>query len=130
MKVKDLLHELNYNHQPDDEIAVVWFDMEYATNGIADTLLTDKELVKQAWREIIDDVQETIDDHIDFTHTGPEIVEMLEEKITELLQKEESDKPCNNFTMTGAIDDLDNQEIDVCVHCNYHRLDHSQKEMN
>jgi hypothetical protein len=89
MKVKDLLHELNYNHQPDDEIAVVWFDMEYATNGVADTLLTDKELVKQAWREIVDDVQETIDGHIDFTQTGPEIVEMLEEKITELLQDSE-----------------------------------------
>jgi hypothetical protein len=89
MKVKDLVTELLYNHQPNDEIAVVWFDMEYATNGIHDDLLTDKELVEQAWGEIVDDVQEELDGHIDFTQTGPEIVEMLEEKITELLQDSE-----------------------------------------
>ena len=90
MKVKDLVTELLYNHQPNDEIAVVWFDMDYATNGIHDDLLTDKELVEQAWGEIVDDVQEELDGHIDFTQTGAEIVEMLEKKITELLQKEEN----------------------------------------
>jgi hypothetical protein len=90
MKVKDLVTELLYNHQPNAEIAVVWFDMDYATNGIHDDLLTDKELVEQAWGEIVDDVQEELDGHIDFTQTGAEIVEMLEKKITELLQKEEN----------------------------------------
>ena len=90
MKVKDLVTELLYNHQPSDEIAVVWFDMDYATNCIHDDLLTDKELVEQAWGEIVDDVQEELDGHIDFTQTGAEIVEMLEKKITELLQKEEN----------------------------------------
>ena len=91
MKVKDLVTELLYNHQPNEEIAVVWFDMAYATNGIHDDLLTDKELVEQAWQEIVDDVQEELDGHIDFTQTGPEIVEMLEKQILALLQKEEND---------------------------------------
>lgn len=90
MKVKDLVTELLYNHQPNDEIAVVWFDMEYATNAIPDTLLSDKEIVEQAWGEIVDDVQDELDGHIDFTQTGAEIVEMLEEKIKELLEKEEN----------------------------------------
>jgi hypothetical protein len=38
----------------------------------------------------------------------------------------EEDVPCDNFLRTGELDDLDNQEIDVCIECQYHRLDHKE----
>lgn len=90
MKVKDLLHELQYNYQPDDEIVVTWYDLEYVKNSVPESLLQDKEIVEQAWKEILDEADELLTAHLDFTQTGYEIIELFEEKITELLQKEEN----------------------------------------
>jgi len=88
MKVKDFLHEVSYNLQPNDEIVVMWFTKEYATNNIPESLLQDKEIVEQAWRDIVDEGQETLDAHIDFTQTGYDLSELLETRIKELLKKE------------------------------------------
>ena len=89
MKVKDLLHELAHR-QPDEEIVVTWYDLEYVKNSVPESLLQDKEIVEQAWKEILDEADELLTAHLDFTQTGYEIIELFEEKITELLQKEEN----------------------------------------
>jgi len=91
MKVKDLVHHLQVNCQPDEEIVVMWFDKQYVTDNTPDELLQDKEIVEQAWREITDESQETLEAHIEFTQTGYEIVELFEEKLNELLQKENNE---------------------------------------
>jgi hypothetical protein len=49
-----------------------------------------KEIMEQAWREIVTESQEVVEGHLDFTQTGYEIQELFEQKITELLQKEEN----------------------------------------
>ena len=89
MKVKDLLHHLTTNYQPDDEIVVTWYDEQYCIDGLQSTAPA-KEIIEQAWKEIANEAQEILEGHIDFTQTGYEISEMFEEKITELLQKEEN----------------------------------------
>jgi hypothetical protein len=89
MKVKELLHHLQYNYQPDDEIVVTWYDEQYCVDNLS-TSAVPKEIMEQAWQEISDEAQEILDAHIDFTQTGYDILELFEEKITELLQKEEN----------------------------------------
>jgi len=89
MKVKELLHHLQYNYQPDDEIVVTWYDEQYCVDNLS-TSAVPKEIMEQAWQEISNEAQEILDGHIDFTQTGYEIIELFEEKITELLQKEEN----------------------------------------
>jgi malonyl CoA-acyl carrier protein transacylase len=90
MKVKDLVHLLQYKHQPDDDIVVVWYDREYVTDNTQAELLTDKEIVEQAWQEIIDESQESLEGALEFTQVGYEMVELFEERLTDLLQKEEN----------------------------------------
>lgn len=90
MKVKDLVHHLQSNYQTDDNIVVVWYDKEYVTDNTPDELLTDKEIVEQAWQEIVDESQESLEGALDFTQVGYEMVELFEEKIRELLEKEEN----------------------------------------
>lgn len=89
MKVKELLHHLQYNYQPDDEIVVTWYDEQYCVDNLSTSAIA-KEIMEQAWQEISDEAQEILDGHIDFTQTGYEIIELFEQKITELLQKEEN----------------------------------------
>jgi len=89
MKVKDLVHYLQVNHQPDSEIAVMWFDDQYCIDGLQITAPT-REIMEQAWQEISGEAQEILDAHIIFTQTGYEIQELFEQKITELLQEEET----------------------------------------
>ena len=89
MKVRELLAHLEKNYQPDDEIVVTWYDEQYCIDGLQSTAPA-KEIMEQAWKEIADEAQEILEGHIDFTQTGYEISEMFEEKITELLQKEEN----------------------------------------
>lgn len=33
--------------------------------------------------------------------------------------------PCDTFECIGDPNDLANQEVDVCKHCDWHKLDHS-----
>jgi ribose 5-phosphate isomerase len=89
MKVKTLLHHLTTNYQPDDDIVVTWYDEQYCVENLS-TSAVPKEIMEQAWKEIADEAQETVEGHLDFTQTGYEILEMFEEKITELLQEEEN----------------------------------------
>jgi hypothetical protein len=90
MKVKDLVHYLQYKLQPDDDIVVVWYEREYVTDNTPDELLTDKEIVEQAWQDILDESQESLEGALEFTQVGYEMVEQFEERLTELLQKEEN----------------------------------------
>ena len=89
MKVKDLIAELLKRNSLDDEVVVAYYDKGYCIDGLQITEPS-KEIMEQAWKEIADEAQETVEGHLDFTQTGYEILEMFEEKITELLQEEET----------------------------------------
>ena len=89
MKVKDLIAELLKGNNLDDEIVVSWYDEQYCIDGLQSTAPA-REIMEQAWREIANEAQEVVEGHLDFTQTGYEIQELFEEKITELLQKEEN----------------------------------------
>jgi hypothetical protein len=39
-------------------------------------------------------------------------------------------EPCETFECIGDPNDLNNQEVDVCRHCDWHRLNHAEKENN
>jgi len=89
MKVKDLIAELLKRNSLDDEVVVAYYDSGYCIDEIQMTAPA-REIMEQAWREIANEAQETLEAHLDFTQTGYEISEMFEQKITELLQKEEN----------------------------------------
>ena len=89
MKVRELLAHLEKNYTPNDDIVVMWFDEQYCIDGLQSTAPA-REILEQAWKEIADEAQETLEAHIDFTQTGYDIATLFEEKVTELLQKEEN----------------------------------------
>ena len=78
MKVRDVIKALK-QYEPDDHIVLAWFDLEYATNSI--DLLPNPIEVERAWREIIEECQDTMNSHLDFTNTGAEISDLLKEKL-------------------------------------------------
>jgi len=88
MRVDELIHHLQANHQPSDQIVVVWYDKAYATNALEPILLANKEIVEQAWQEVTDKAQELLDDYVGFTQAGAEISELLREHLMTLLLKE------------------------------------------
>jgi len=87
MKVKDLIAELLKRNSLEDEVVVAYYDSGYCIDEIQMTAPA-REIMEQAWKEIADEAQEIVEGHLDFTQTGYEISEMFEQKITELLQKE------------------------------------------
>ena len=89
MKVKDLIAELLKRNSLDDEVVVAYYDNGYCIDEIQMPMPA-KEIMEQAWREIVTESQEVVEGHLDFTQTGYEIQELFEQKITELLQKEEN----------------------------------------
>lgn len=86
MKVSEVLIHLA-KYQPDDEIVVAWFDLAYVTEPIDPALLQDKEIVEQAWQEIIPQAEDFIENHLAFTQTGADITALLENN---LKQKEQN----------------------------------------
>jgi precorrin-2 methylase len=89
MKVKDLIAELLKRNSLDDEVVVAYYDNGYCIDEIQMPMPA-REIMEQAWKEIANEAQETLEAHLDFTQTGYDIQELFEEKITELLQKEEN----------------------------------------
>jgi hypothetical protein len=89
MKVKDLIAELLKRNSLDDEVVVAYYDNGYCIDEIQMPMPA-REIMEQAWKEIAGEAQETLEAHLDFTQTGYDIQELFEEKITELLQKEEN----------------------------------------
>jgi len=78
MKVRDVIKALK-QYEPDDHIVLAWFDLEYASNSIE--TLPNPIVLEQAWREIVEEAQETLNSHLDFTNTGAEISDLLKEKL-------------------------------------------------
>ena len=78
MKVRDVIKALK-QYEPDDHIVLAWFDLEYASNTIES--LPNPIQLEQAWREIIEECQDTMNSHLDFTNTGAEISDLLKEKL-------------------------------------------------
>ena len=90
MRVDEVIQHLQANHQPSDQIVVVWFDKEYATNALEPILLENKEIVEQAWQEITERATELVEDYLGFTQAGAEIPELLRERLVTLLLKEKN----------------------------------------
>jgi precorrin-2 methylase len=88
MKVKDLIAELLKRNSLDDEVVVAYYDNGYCIDEIQ-LPMPAKEIMEQAWQEIVAEAQETIEAHLDFTQTGYEIQDLFEKKIQEI-QKEEN----------------------------------------
>lgn len=79
MKVKDLIAELLKSNDLEDEIIATWWDKNYFIDS------SDKaaEEVMSVWSEFVAQGQETLEGHLEFTQTGSDLLEELEEMITE-----------------------------------------------
>jgi hypothetical protein len=83
MKVKDLIAEILKDNALDDEIIVEYWDKNY----FVDTGL-ERDKVEQVWAEFITQAQQTVSAHIEFTQTGYELADELENLMKD---KEEND---------------------------------------
>jgi hypothetical protein len=80
MKIKELIAELLKENSLEDEIIVSYWDRNYFLNSGASFRLED---FQKAWKDFVSQGQETLEGHLEFTQTGYELVEELEEFINE-----------------------------------------------
>ena len=84
MKVKELLAQLEHHYEPDDEIIVTWFDQSHTSLFIEDYESMDRDLVSKAWKEIVNDGQESLDHLLEFREFVYDLVELFQSRINEL----------------------------------------------
>lgn len=76
MKVKQLIEWLLENNSPDDEIVVVYWDKDYFKES-----MDNPDDVDSVWGEFVQQATDTVMGHLDFTQTGYELKEELEQLI-------------------------------------------------
>jgi len=72
MKVRKLIEYLMSDNELDDEIIVEYWDKKY----FIDTGL-ERADVERVWEKFVDEAQETVSAHIEFTQTGYELADDL-----------------------------------------------------
>jgi len=79
MKIRELIETLLKDNELDDEILIAYWDKNYFVED--SDLPLDK--VNKVWEEFVKDGQETINGHFEFTQTGYDLANDLEEMIKE-----------------------------------------------
>lgn len=84
MTIQQLIDLLLENNDPDDEIIAVYWDKDYFKES-----MDNPDDVDSVWSEFVQQGTETVMGHLDFTGTGYDLKEELEELIQE---KQEENK--------------------------------------
>jgi hypothetical protein len=84
MKVKELLAHLEHHYEPDDEIIVTWFDQSHTSLFIEYYESMDRDLVSKAWKEIVNEGQESLNHLLEFRAFVYDLSDEYLEKIQEL----------------------------------------------
>lgn len=79
MKIREVIEMLLKNNTLEDEVIFTFWDKNYFTDN---TDLT-PEQIGNVWAEFVETGQETLEGHLDFTQTGHELIEELEEMLPE-----------------------------------------------
>jgi len=77
MKIRKLIEDLLKDNLLDDEIIVSYWDKNYFVETNEFTL----EDVDKVWEKFVNQGQQTVDGHLDFTQTGYDLGSDLEELI-------------------------------------------------
>jgi len=77
MKIRKLIEDLLKDNLLDDEIIVSYWDKNY----FVETNEFKREDVDKVWEEFVNQGQQTVDGHLDFTQTGYDLGSDLEKLI-------------------------------------------------
>lgn len=85
MKIRELIEELLKSNSLEDEIIATYWDKNYFLENSDLTL----DQVDTVWTEFVKEGQETLEGHLEFTQTGHDFLEDLEEMIEDSGDKNE-----------------------------------------
>lgn len=85
MKSKEIIEYLQNNCEPDEELIIAFWDK----NFFVDLDNHKPEEIEKVWNEFAVEAQETVDAHLEFTQTGWDLAEELDEKLAELVEEDE-----------------------------------------
>lgn len=80
MTIRQLIAYLLEKNELDDEILIAYWDKNYF---IEECDITEPNKVDNVWKEFIKQGQETINSHLEFTQTGYDLADRLQELIKE-----------------------------------------------
>jgi hypothetical protein len=78
MKIRELIAHLLQGNDIDDEIIVAYYDKNYFFENLD---IREPNKLDEIWEKFVEDGQETINAHLEFTQTGYELVDDLQEII-------------------------------------------------
>lgn len=79
MKIREVIEMLLHNNTLEDEVIFSFWDKNYFIDS---TDLTPEQIGK-VWAEFTEQGQQTLEGNLDFTNTGIELIEELEEMLEE-----------------------------------------------
>lgn len=78
MTVRQLIAHLLEKNGLDDEIIVEWWDKDYFINALD---ITEPHKLDELWEEFVKSGKETVSEHLEFTQTGHDLANDLQEMI-------------------------------------------------
>lgn len=85
MLAKDIVKYFQDNCEPDEEVIIAWWDKSF----FVDSDNHKPEEIEKVWEAFAIDGQDTVNDHLEFTQTGWDLMEELDEKLAELVEADE-----------------------------------------
>ncbi len=83
MKITDILSTLNYDYYPsEDELIITWFDKNHTAQFL--DVQPEPDVLTEAWDRIAGNVQEELDNILEFNNFVHDIAEQLAEAIKEV----------------------------------------------
>ena len=76
MIIRELIAQLLEKNDIDDEIIVEWWDKDYFINALD---ITEPHKLDELWKEFVKSGQETLQAHLEFTQTGYDLANDLQE---------------------------------------------------